>query len=150
MTATNWDQELKRIEREFQGLSPDPVIKLDNARAAAERHALEQRRARSAAIGAWVRVALVVALAGGMYFWPYPRACGVGLFSWMGAAALVGIGALWGAVASWRSRLPAAHGGAMIMVIASLALLASQVLPRVGYAKVPPGASTAWRCPPGP
>ena len=145
MTTTNWDSELKRIEREFHGLSPDPVIKLDGARAAADKHAQEKRVSRNAAIGVWIRLLLVAALAAGMYWWPYPYACGVGLFSWMGAAALVGIGALWAAVGSWQCRLARAHGTAMLLVIASLALIGSQVAPRVGYATVA-GAAPTWMC----
>lgn len=145
MTATNWDQELKRIEREFHGMSPDPVIRLDSARAAAEKHAQERRRNRRAAIAVWARLALVVALAAAINAWPYPRACGAGLFAYMGAAGIAGTGAIWVAASSWTARLAGAHMLSMVVLIASLALLALEVAPRVGYAKVD-GPAPAWRC----
>lgn len=145
MTATNWDQELKRIEREFHGMSPDPVIKLDNARAAADKHALERRKGRNAALAVWGRLVLVVALAAAINYWPYPRACGTGLFAYMGAAGILGTGALWAAASSWSARLARAHMLSMVMLIASLALLALEVAPRVGYARVD-GPAPAWRC----
>ena len=145
MTATNWDQELKRIEREFHGMSPDPVIKLDNARAAADKHAQERRKGRNAALAVWGRLVLVVALAAAINVWPYPRACGAGLFAYMGAAGVLGMGAIWAAASSWSARLARAHMLSMVMLIASLALLALEVAPRVGYARVD-GPVPAWRC----
>lgn len=147
MTSTNWDQELKRIEREFQGLSPDPVIKLDNARAAAEKHAQEQTRLRNSAIGVWVRVLLVVALGVAMWYWPYARACGVGLYAYVGAAGLIAVSALWAATTSWASRMATAHVVAMVMLIGALTLLAANILPRAGYITITGTSAAAWRCP---
>ena len=144
MSQTDWDRELKRIEREFEGGSADPIIRLDNSRKAADRNVREQRKARTGGLVVWVRVALVVALAVGMYFWPYARTCGVGLFSYMGAATLVATGALWAATSSWEARLARAHAASMVMLIVALALLASQILPRVGYAVVDPANPATW------
>jgi hypothetical protein len=146
VSQTDWDRELKRIEREFEGSSPDPIIRLDNSRKAAARHAKGETKARAGALAVWVRVALVVGLAVGMYFWPYARTCGLGLFSYMGAATLVGAGALWAATSSWEARLARAHGASMLMLIVALALLASQILPRVGYAIVDPASPPTWVC----
>lgn len=146
MSQTDWDRELKRIEREFEGGSADPVIRLDNSRKAAGRHAKDQRKARTVALAVWVRLILVVALAAGMYFWPYARACGVGLFGYMGAATLVGAGSLWVSASSWQARLVRAHAASMLMLIVALALLASQILPRIGYAKVNAAHPQVWMC----
>ena len=146
MSQTDWDRELKRIEREFEGGSADPIIRLDNSRRAADRHPKDQRKARTGALVVWVRVALVVALAVGMYFWPYARACGFGLYSYMGAATLLGTGSLWAATSSWQARLARAHAAAMIMLIVALALLATQILPRIGYAKVDATNPPRWGC----
>lgn len=146
MSQTDWDRELKRIEREFEGGSADPIIRLDNSRKAADRHAKDQRKARGGALAVWVRLFLVVALAVGMYFWPYARACGVGLFGYMGAATLVGAGSLWVSASSWQARLVRAHAVSMLMLIVALALLASQILPRVGYAKVDAAQTPVWMC----
>lgn len=147
MTSSNWDQELRRIEREFQGLSPDPVIKLDNARAAAEKHQQEQKRLRNSAIGVWVRVLLVVALGAAMWSWPYARTCGVGLYAYLAAAGLIGVSALWAATASWTSRMATAHVVAMAMLVGSLTLLAANILPRAGYITITGTSAAGWRCP---
>jgi hypothetical protein len=146
MNETNWDLELKNISREFDGLPAAPVISLDNARKAAEKHARELRAARNAAIGTWARAALVAAVAVALYYWPYARECGVGLFAFMGAGASVAAGALWVMALSWKWRLARANAAGMLLVIASLAILASQVLPRVGYAKVDPAHPKVWLC----
>jgi hypothetical protein len=81
-----------------------------------------------------------------MYYWPYARSCGVGLYSYMGAATLLGAGALWAATSSWQARLARAHAASMLMFIVALALLAMQVLPRVGYARVDAASPAAWLC----
>ena len=146
VSQTDWDRELKRIEREFEVGSADPIIRLDNSRKAAARNGKGERPARTGALVVWIRVVLVVALAVGMYFWPYARACGVGLFSYMGAATLVGAGALWAAASSWQARLVRAHAASMLMLIVALALLATQILPRVGYANVDPADPPTWMC----
>jgi hypothetical protein len=146
MSQTDWDRELKRIEREFEGGSADPIIRLDHSRKAADRQAKDQKKVRSGALAVWVRLVLVVALAVGMYFWPYARACGVGLFGYMGAATLVGAGSLWVSASSWQARLVRAHAVSMLMLIVALALLASQILPRVGYAKVDVARPPVWLC----
>jgi hypothetical protein len=146
VSQTNWDRELKRIEREFEGDSPDPIIRLENARKASNRHAKEHPKGRTGTLAVWVRLALVVALAAGMRFWPYAHACGIGLFSYMGAATLIGTGALWAASSSWHARVAKAHAASMLMFIVALALLATQILPRIGYAKVDETNPPRWGC----
>ena len=146
MSQTNWDRELKRIEREFDSGSGDPFIKLEPSRKPAGRQVSEPRRTGPGALVVWARLLLVVALAIGMYFWPYARSCGFGLYSYMGAATLMGTGALWAAASSWQSRLARAHAASMLMLIAALALLAAQILPRIGYAVVDPASPPAWTC----
>lgn len=149
MSPTDWDRELKRIEREFDSGSPDPIIRLENSRKpAADRHPRNQRNGGPSSLAAWVRVALVVALAVGIYFWPYARACGVGLFSYMGASALLVTGSLWAATSSWQARVARAHAASMLMLIVALAVLATQVLPRIGYAKVDASNPPMWNCRP--
>ena len=144
MNETNWDLELKSISREFDGLPGAPVSSLDNARRAAEKHARQVRATRNAAIGTWVRAGLVAAVAGSLYYWPYARECGAGLFAFMGAGLVITAGALWVMALAWKWRLGRASAAGMVLVIASLAILASQVLPRVGYAKV--DQPKVWLC----
>jgi hypothetical protein len=143
---TNWDRELQFISREFDGLPAEPVSKLDSARKAAEKHAKQQRVVRNAMFGVWARALLLTALAAGMFFWPYSKSCGVGLFGFMGAAVLIGAAAVWVVTLSWGQRLPRAHALGFVLIIASLALITGEVLPRVGYAKTDAANPPRWLC----
>jgi len=142
MSGINWNVELKKIEREFDGLPPVPSQGAVNARRAAERSAQQRKEAHAAAIGTWARLALVIGLAGALQFWPYARACGLGLYGYMGAELLIAAGGLWVVAWTWRWRMVWTHGVALLLVIAALALVAAEVLPRVGYAAQP----AQWRC----
>lgn len=146
MSGVNWNVELKKIEREFDGLPPEPSQGAVNARRAAERAAQQREEARAGAIGTWARLLLVAALAGALNFWPYARACGIGLFAYMGAETLIVAGALWVVAWTWRWRMVKTHGVALLLVTWALALIAIQVLPRIGYAKTDPVNPEQWRC----
>jgi hypothetical protein len=146
MSNIDWNAEVRRLEREFEGKAPEPTPAELNARRATQRRAQEREDAVNAAIGASARVVLVAALAGALYYWPYARACGVGLFAYMGAEALIATGALWVGAYTWRHRMAKTHGLALVMLLGGLVLLAAQVLPRIGYAKVDPVRPQQWRC----
>ena len=135
MSEINWKSELRKVEREFSGLPPEPTAdELRQWRLAEEQ---EQRRRDevNGAVGAWTRLSLVIALASALYFWPYARGCGVGLYGYLGAECAVVVGGVWVAIYSWRRRAARAHATAFVMVLAGLTLVGLEVLPRVGYAK---------------
>jgi VIT1/CCC1 family predicted Fe2+/Mn2+ transporter len=90
----------------------------------------------------WSCVGLGVLLGAALPQWPYVKACGWWLGLYMAAVGIVVVAGLWGAHASWRSRLGFAHVIAVATIIWGLALMAQEVLPRVGYAK----ERLAWRC----
>ena len=146
MGEINWNTELKKIEREFLGLPPTPTAEELRARRDADRKARDARRQRQTALGASIHLALVVLLAVAINFWPYAHACGFGLFAYLGAETLLVLGGLWTIVYTWRGRMPRAHALAMLVVLWGLALIAAQVLPRVGYARTPSGAPAVWVC----
>jgi hypothetical protein len=141
----DWDRELKFISQEFDGSSTS-VASLDKARKAAKQHAKVQRTVRKTIMGVWARTILVTALAAGVYFWPYARSCGMGLFGYMAAALLIGAGAIWVVTLSWSQRLPRAHAAGLLLVLTSLVLLGTEILPRVGYAKTDPAHPPQWFC----
>ena len=99
-------------------------------------------RAPMSPVAVWSSVALGVLLGVALTQWPYARACGWWLLLYMTAVGIVVVAGIWGARASWRSRLGFAHFIALCTIIWGLALTAHEVLPRVGYAKV----RAAWRC----
>lgn len=150
MSEIDWDVELRKIEREFDGLPPTPSAGELRARKAAERREKQRKEERIAALGAWGRLVLVAALAAALYWWPYLRACGPGLFAFLGAESMVVAGGLWVVAFTWRHRMARTHALGMLVVIAGLALILAQVLPRVGYARTDPAHPPQWWCTSGP
>lgn len=147
--AINWTSELKRIERAFDGLPPLPPVPSPaqlKQRRASERRTLErslERQERTAMIiGTSGRFLLVFALSAAINFWPYGHACGFGLFTYMFAEVLIVVGGLWTVAWTWQHRMPRGHGIAMAMVGWGVALIAAQVLPRIGYA----AEAAHWFC----
>ena len=143
MTQIDWKSELRKVERQFEGLPPEPTAEeLRSWRLEAER---EQRRRDelNGAAGAWTRLSLVGALAAGLYFWPYARVCGAGLYGLLGAELAVVIGGLWVAIYAWRRRTPRAHGVAFALALVGASLIAAEMMPRIGYAR--PDASRPSR-----
>jgi hypothetical protein len=137
--------ELKKIEREFDGLPPEPSSPSGRAKLEWARREEEQRHQRSAAIGVYVRLALVVALVISIGSWPYARTCGMPLFLYMASVSAVIIGGIWIAVSTWLNRMPRTHLLAIFIVFWGLTLSAVEVLPRAGYAQPDP-LREVWSC----
>lgn len=146
MSQIDWSEELRKIERQYDGLPPEPSADALRIRRDAERRAKQRKIDETAALGALARLVLVVALGVALDFWPYPRECGPGLFAYLGAAAVIVVGGLWAAVATWRGRLPGMHALAMAAMLWGTVLIGAQALPRVGYAKVDADHPPAWSC----
>ena len=146
MSEIDWPVELRKLEREFDGLPPEPSPARVRARREAERRAQERRTARARMLGAMARLLLVAALGGAVGAWPYAHACGPGLFAYLGAEAVMVVGGLWVAWSTWTCRMAKAHSAAMGLVLCGLALIAAQILPRIGYAKVDATAPPQWWC----
>jgi hypothetical protein len=141
-----WTGELRKIERAFDGLPPEPSPALVRARRASERRTREQRERRLSVFGTWGRVLLIGVLAGAISFWPYPRACGEGLFAYLGAECLIVAGGVWAVAWTWRTRMGLAHTLACAVILWGCGLIGAQVLPRVGYAKVDASHPPQWSC----
>ena len=144
MSKTDWTATLRKIERQFDGLPTPPSRVSSLSRRIAERRTMERKERLGAAVGTLVRLSLVILLAGGINFWPYPHSCGVGLYTFLGAESLIIIGALWAVIWTWEVRAALAHSVSLALVLWGIVLLALQVLPRVGYAKTV--APVAWSC----
>lgn len=146
MGEINWLTELRKIEREFDGLPPEPTPTELRARRAAEQRAERLRRERGMLLGVLARFLPVVALAGAIVLWPYHRDCGTGLLAYLGAEGVVVVGGLWLVACTWRARMAKTHGAALILVLWGLMLIAHQILPRVGYAKTNAADPPLWWC----
>ena len=92
----------------------------------------------------WLRVLLVLAFAVAVPFWPYPRACGLNLFFYMGVITLLVVAGLWGAGATAGAAGSATPTSCPCSPsCGGWPLLAAEVLPRIGYA----AHQAQWMCP---
>lgn len=146
MTHVDWNEELKKIEREYDGLPPEPSPAELRALRAEEHREQRLRGERAARRGVLARLLLVGALAAALFAWPYGRQCGPGLYAYLAAGAMVAVGGLWVVFGTWRHRMAKTHGAALLLVLWGLTFLAAQVLPRTGYARTDTGLPKAWRC----
>jgi cation transport ATPase len=142
----DWSTQLKKIEREFEGLPPEPSVAYTKMQSEEQRRAQEKAMQRRALIGSMARLLLVLALGVALFMWPYENGCGSGLFGYLGVEAMMFVGGFWVAVTTWRARLAKTHTVSLLVMLASLMLMAGEVLPRVGYAKVDLKAAPTWFC----
>lgn len=147
MPDNDWSTQLKKIEREFDGLPPEPSPAFKKMQSEEERRAQERTQQRAAMIGAGARLILVFALFGALIIWPYAKECGAGWFGYVGTQAVIVAGGLWVAFTTWRYRLPKMHALSLLIILVGLGLIAAQVLPRIGYASVDPRNPPQMWCP---
>jgi hypothetical protein len=142
VTEKDWSTQLKKIEREFDGLPPEPSPAAVRMQTEAERRAQE----RSASMAGAARLFLVLALGAAISIWPYGRDCGAGLFAFIGVEVMLLVGGIWVAVYAWRYRLPRIHILSLVVALGGLVLVTLEILPRIGYAAVDPQALPQWMC----
>lgn len=147
MPQDDWSVQLKKIEREFDGLPPEPSPAFKKLQSEEERRAQERVQQRGAMIGGGARLILVFALGVALAFWPYERECGSGLAAYLSVEAVIIIGGLWVAISTWRARLPRMHVLSLLIVLVGMILIAAEVLPRIGYASVDPKYPPRFSCP---
>jgi hypothetical protein len=134
MVDDHWATQLKKIEREFEGLPPEPSPAFQKLQSEEERRAKERALTRAAVIGSSARLILVLALGAALVMWPYSRACGSGWFAYLGVEGMIVAGGVWVGITTWRARLAKLHVLSLFVVLAGLVLVAAEVLPRIGYA----------------
>lgn len=98
-------------------------------------------RRRSVAF-TWLRTGLAVVLGAALSIWPYPKACGLELVFYFGAAGITVLVAIWAALASWSYRRGFAHLVALLVLVWAGVAIVAEVLPRIGYAR----QQLAWAC----
>jgi hypothetical protein len=143
----NWSTQLKKIEREFEGLPPEPSPAFKKMQSEEQRRAKERAQQRTAMIGGGARLVLVAALGVALAFWPYENQCGLGLTGYLAVELVIIIGGLWVAISTWRARLPKMHILSLLIALAGMVLVAIEILPRVGYAAVDPKNPPSFSCP---
>ena len=144
---SDWDAELKKIDRRLESISDSALIPSAPATAPVGARAdVATERATTRTWGAFLRLALATALGVGIVFWPYPSRCGVDLGFYLAAISAVVVGGLWSSVWTWRHRTTRAHVLSLLLVVWGLLLGAREILPRVGYANVDLARPVGWGC----
>src|SRR5476649_200613 len=128
---TDWDAELKKIDKQLESISDGAMIPVPAKSApVTAKAAVATERATTRTWPAFLRLALASALAVGIHFWPYQSRCGLGLTGYMVAIVVVTAGGLWSSVWTWRHRTARAHILSRLLVIYGLTLGAMEILPR--------------------
>jgi hypothetical protein len=151
----DWDKEMAEIDKLIAkqpaaapgGSGQGSVVKGGPAALAAPQRAAAPPVARGGreALITWVKVLLGVGVAAAVGLaWPYAHVCGVPLYGYLAAAAGVVLVGLWGAVASWKSRMPLAHTLALLVTLAGAVLVGKALLDRSSYPRLP----ASWSCSP--
>ena len=142
-----WTAELRKIERQFDGLPPEPSATNLRIRQQTERRTRERRDEQFRAAGTWGRVVLIALLAGATTFWwPYPHTCGAGFLGYVAAGVLLVIASVWAMTATWQMRIASAHALAAVFLLWGLAFVSIQVVPRTSLAASIGMRQSTWRC----
>lgn len=149
MSEIDWNTELRKIEREYDGLPPEPSPTELRERRAAERRLEEEAAAeqRVAVVGASMRLVLVASLLTALWWWPYAAHCGPGLLGLLATQCMVVVGGVWVATYTFRYRLAVGHTAALLLVLTGLVLVGAQVLPHFGYVRIVGMPVAHWQCP---
>lgn len=143
----DWDKELSDIDRVIEkqgreGPAPRPGAPAPLPPGPSGPAAPPARRRGGVAL-TWFWVLLALAMAVALPLWPYQRACGLQVVFFIGASAVTAIVGGLAAVSSWVNRRGLAHVISLLVIGWALAVGASEILPRVGYARV----AETWTCP---
>lgn len=155
--SRDWDKEMAEIDKLMAADRPaPPSAPAPSAGSAAPvaRAAAPSQAARAIpssgpvsrrrdTIGVWSMGVLGMVGAVALWYWPYAKVCGPMLYGYLiGVAAITGAG-LVTMRSSWTHRRGVAHVVGLLTLLAGLAFVAAEVLPRTGYA----AESRTWTCP---
>ena len=141
----DWDKELAAIDKVIArggGAAPAPVPAPKGSGAPAAPAVAGRALTRRAALTTWIRAGLGVLVALAVLQWPYAHRCGLGLMLYLGSAGMVAVAGGWTMIVSWQRRQGWAHLAGLGVLIGGLVLVATVLLPRIGYA----AASLPWMC----
>lgn len=142
--SKDWERELARIDKQLESVSDSQLFPEKKGATPAQQAQVASDRATATSWPAVLRLALSVVLGVGILFWPYANRCGIGLAGYLVAVAAVAASGVWSAVWTWRHRTGRAHALSILLIVWGLVLGATEVLPRIGYAK----QALTWNCTP--
>jgi len=145
MSDVDWNVELRKIVREYDGLPPErsrTQIRLQKIQEIVARDRINERLA---VVGFWTRFVLVAVLTLSLFWWPYGHQCGFPLVAFLLANVTVIVAGLTLAVETWRDRMAWAFIISTLCAATAWTVIAVHTLPRLGYAPLDE-ANTAWSC----
>ena len=142
MTDRSWDRELAKIDKQLESVSDAQLFPEKKGATPAQKAEVAAERATTSSWPAILRLTLSVALGVGILFWPYANRCGIGLFGYLFGVTAVAASGIWSAVWTWRHRVGRAHMLSILLIAWGLILGATEILPRIGYAR----QSLPWSC----
>ncbi len=140
--STDWDKEMAKIDKQLESITDDQLLPTPKNAPPTIKEKVSVERAETSTLGVFLRLLLAVALGVGIVFWPYGARCGLGLAAYLGAVSALLVAGAWTSWWSWKHRSAKAHVLSLLLVLWGLVLGTSEVLPRIGYAKV----GAAWVC----
>ena len=146
MSRSDWDKEMAKIDKQLESISDEALLPSAPAKTPAEKAKVVDKQRATSTFGVFARLVLAVALGVGMLFWPYSARCGIGLFAYLGATAMVITAGVWTSIWTWRHRSGQAHVLSLLLIVWGIVLAAVEVLPRVGYAKPDAAHPAVWMC----
>ena len=144
--SRNWDDELKKIDRQLESISDEALLPAKSAPTPAARAEAVAKQSSTSTLGVMLRLLLATALGVGIVFWPYGTRCGLPLFGFLASAGLVSGAGVWSALWTWKHRSARGHMLSLALVLWGGLLAASEILPRVGYAQPSPDHPATWFC----
>ncbi|HKU60244.1 MAG TPA: hypothetical protein VJQ44_03430 [Gemmatimonadales bacterium] len=143
----DWDRELaaidKVIDKQRAGAPPPPTALPPGTIQRVPPVTPPPATGRGSVARTWFWTVLALALGIGLAVWPYPKACGLQLFFFLGATAVTVVAGVVGALASWTHRRGVAHLICLLVLLWAGVVGASEALPRSGYAR----EIRPWLCP---
>jgi hypothetical protein len=145
VSEIDWNLELRKIEREYDGLPPERSRTQLRLQKIQEIAAKDRFYERLSLIGIWARLILIAALGLSLFWWPYGRHCGMPLTGYLLSNVVVIVGAVTLAAHGWRDRMLGLFVGSTACVVVAWTVIALNVLPRLGYSPAG-GSASAWSC----
>ncbi len=144
--SRDWEAELKKVDRVLESVSDEALLPTKPTDSPPEKAAKVEKQRSTKTFGVMLRLLLAVALGVGIVFWPYDARCGIGLFGYLAATAMVSVTGLWSAIWTWRHRSARGHVLSLLLVAWGGVLAAREVLPRIGYANPTESRPGIWFC----
>ena len=144
--SRNWENELKKIDKQLESISDEALLPAKTAATPAAKAVATEKQASTSTLGVMLRLVLATALGVGIVFWPYGTRCGLPLLGYLASAGLIAVSGVWSGIWTWRHRSGRGHLLSLALVLWGALLAANEVLPRIGYAKPTLDHPAVWLC----